>query len=263
MPNWVRNRVKIEGNFDLIKERLCGEEHFDGEEVEYNEFDFNKIIPRPKTMDITSGGNDKIAMQYAISKKTPKERLELKKLLESKRTSFYGNYYEKIYGNKIDKKEMEKERDIFENQTLKGKDIAFEKIDYKSLGIESFEDLGNTYINNIIQYGCDSWYDWCCKNWGTKWNSSGALIVDDNTYEFDTAWSTPYEVLVELSKQFPNSTISVDYADEDIGNNCGSYVLKNGELLEETDGDDDFALDLWGYDEEDKKEFFEECRNND
>ena len=108
----------------------------------------------------------------------------------------------------------------------------------------------------------EDWYDWRCENWGTKWNSSGALIVDDNTYEFDTAWSTPYEVLVELSKQFPNSTISVDYADEDIGSNCGSYVLKNGELLEETNGDDDFALDLWGYDEEDKKEFFEECRNN-
>lgn len=262
MPNWVRNRVKIEGNFDIIKERLCGEEHFDGEEVEYNEFDFNKIIPIPKTMGITSGGNDKIAMQYAISKKSPKERLELKKLLESKKTSFYGNYYEKIYGSKVSKELMEKERDLFENKTLKGIDNHFEKIDYKELGIESFEDLGNTYLNNIIQYGCDSWYDWCCKNWGTKWNSSGALIVDDNTYEFETAWSTPYNVLVELSKQFPNSRISVDYADEDIGNNCGSYILENGNLIDEYYGDDDFALDLWGYDEEDKKEFFEECRNN-
>lgn len=260
MPNWVRNRVRIEGNFDIIKERLCGEEDYEGN---YNEFDFNKIIPRPKTMGITSGGNDKIAMQYAISKKSPKERLELKKLLENKKTSFYGNYYEKIYGHKVNQEEMEKEKDKFENQTLKGKDIAFENIDYKSLGIESFEDLGNTYLNNIIQYGCDSWYDWCCQYWGTKWNSSGALIIDDNTYEFDTAWSTPYEVLVELSKQFPNSTIYVDYADEDIGANCGSYVLKNGETLEETDGDDDFALDLWGYDEEMKKEFYEECRNND
>lgn len=263
MPNWVRNRVKIEGNFDLIKERLCGEEHFNGEEVEYNEFDFNKIIPKPKTMGITSGGNDKVAMQYAISKKSPKERLELKKLLENKKTSFYGNYYEKIYGHKITKEEMEKEKDKFENQTLKGKDIDFENIDYKSLRIESFEDLGNTYLNNIIQYGCDSWYDWCCKYWGTKWNSSGALIVDNNTYEFDTAWSTPYEVLVELSKQFPNSKISVDYADEDIGNNCGGYILKNGKLIAEYYGDDDFALDLWGYDEEMKKEFYEECRNND
>lgn len=262
MPNWVRNRVKIEGNFDIIKERLCGEEHFDGEEVEYNEFDFNKIIPIPKTMGITSGGNDKIAIQYAISKKSPKERLELKKLLESKKTSFYGNYYKKVYGSKVSKELMEKERDLFENKTLKEIDNHFEKIDYKELGIESFEDLGNTYINNIIQYGCDSWYDWCCKNWGTKWNSGGALIVDDNTYEFETAWSTPYNVLVELSKQFPNSRISVDYADEDIGNNCGSYILENGNLIDEYYGDDDFALDLWGYDEEDKKEFFEECRNN-
>lgn len=48
--------------------------------------------------------------------------------------------------------------------------------------------------------------------------------------------------MVELSKQYPNSEISVDYADEDIGSNCGSYVLKNGELINKSCGDDDLHL---------------------
>ena len=165
MPNWVRNRVKIEGNFNIIKERLCGEEDYEGN---YNEFDFNKIIPRPKTLNLTSGGNDIIAMQYAINKKTSQEKLEIKELLKTKKTSFYGNYYNKIYRRKETEKEIEETRSRFENKTLKGEETDFEIIDYKSLGVESFEDLGNLYLNNIIQYGADSWYDWCCENWGTK-----------------------------------------------------------------------------------------------
>jgi hypothetical protein len=35
-------------------------------------------------------------------------------------------------------------------------------------------------------------------------------------------------VLEALSKRFPEDTIEVQYADEDIGSNCGSYSLKDG-----------------------------------
>lgn len=50
------------------------------------------------------------------------------------------------------------------------------------------------------------WYDWCCTNWGTKWdicNLNEAEIDDPNEIElfFDTAWSPPvafYEKMEEL-----------------------------------------------------------------
>lgn len=45
-----------------------------------------------------------------------------------------------------------------------------------------------------------NWYDWCCSNWGTKWNSYDG-IVSDNGIGFNTAWAPPFPVIIELSKQ--------------------------------------------------------------
>ena len=30
------------------------------------------------------------------------------------------------------------------------------------------------------QHGHDNWYDWCCDNWDTKWNSAGADLTSDS-----------------------------------------------------------------------------------
>ena len=120
------------------------------------------------------------------------------------------------------------------------------------MGINSLEDLGNVYINNILQYGADSWYDWCCENWGTKWNATNTYIVDDTEIEFSTAWSCPVNIFKELSRQFSGVEIVVEFADEDIGSNCGKITFLNGEIEEyiDMDGDTDFALEVCGYDKE-------------
>jgi hypothetical protein len=44
----------------------------------------------------------------------------------------------------------------------------------------------------------DNWYDWCCTNWGTKWDVNQAFVSDDDeeesiTFSFDTAWAPPKE----------------------------------------------------------------------
>ena len=46
-----------------------------------------------------------------------------------------------------------------------------------------------------------------------------------------TAWSAPSEIYEALTKKFPNLTIEVDYADEDIGCNCGKMVFVNGKMV--------------------------------
>lgn len=105
-----------------------------------------------------------------------------------------------------------------------------------------------------------TWYDWCIENWGTKWNACNTYVVSDNEVEFDTAWSCPINIFIELSKQFSDVEIEVEYADEDIGYNCGKLVFLNGNIEEciDMDNNTDFALDVWGYTEEMKEEYYEE-----
>ena len=56
MPNWVKNKVRFEDK-RVIKECYTEE---NGEE----NFDFDKIIPMPKSMHLTSGGRETISIIY-------------------------------------------------------------------------------------------------------------------------------------------------------------------------------------------------------
>lgn len=81
------------------------------------------------------------------------------------------------------------------------------------------------------------WYSWNIREWGTKWNSSDNEISgvegDLARIRFDTAWSHPYPIIETISKQHPDVPIKVQYADEDLGSNCGTYVMLDGVLVEE------------------------------
>ena len=98
----------------------------------------------------------------------------------------------------------------------------------------------------IACYGYDNWYDWCIHNWGTKWNAYDIINDDPGCICFNTAWSSPFPIIKELSKLFPKVKFTLKYADEDLGNNCGTYVFKNGTIIEEEKGDLAFACELHG-----------------
>lgn len=102
-----------------------------------------------------------------------------------------------------------------------------------------------------------NWYHWCIENWGTKWNArlntSLNFNDDDTVILFVTAWSTPEPIIYALSKRYPDIDIVCEFADEDIGYNCGRYGFKNGndivEVFYEGNGkreDIKFANELWG-----------------
>ena len=114
--------------------------------------------------------------------------------------------------------------------------------------------------------------DFARKVWGTKWNACEPQHdAEAGTAQFDTAWSCPEGVLIELSKRFPNDEIGVIYADEDIGSNCGTFTLKAGETIASDiapawrDMDDAtkskwcmFAYKVKGYSDEEIAEFEKE-----
>ena len=110
-------------------------------------------------------------------------------------------------------------------------------------------------------YGKNNWYDWSIENWGTKWNSY-SFSRDGNTIGFQTAWSAPHPILAELTGMFPGVYITHEWADEDIGQNCGAREYLNGETVGETIPENnreaiEHAFEVWGYTAQD----FEMCLN--
>lgn len=81
----------------------------------------------------------------------------------------------------------------------------------------------------MMRYGYKSWYEWCVKNWGTKWNAYN-INQYDNIIEFQTAWSPPHPIVERLSILFPEVEFNHKWADEDTGYNCGEYHYSDREL---------------------------------
>jgi hypothetical protein len=87
-----------------------------------------------------------------------------------------------------------------------------------------------TCLNNVREHGFIYWYDWSVEKWGTKWNSSECEKVNDNTFDFTTAWNGVPGLIEKMSKEFPDVTINYEYSDEDTGSNCGIGKFLNGEV---------------------------------
>ena len=69
---------------------------------------------------------------------------------------------------------------------------------------------------------------------------------------FQTAWSAPHPVLEKLTEMFPDVELEHEWADEDIGQNCGRYSYKDGERIEEYFPESqkeaiEFACGMWEY----------------
>lgn len=96
---------------------------------------------------------------------------------------------------------------------------------------------GNLGIQERELYGKNNWYDWSVANWGTKWNAYGfdpnADYSKEKELRFLTAWSAPHPVIAKLSEMFSSVKFEHEWADEDIGMNCGRYVYYDGERIEE------------------------------
>jgi hypothetical protein len=103
-------------------------------------------------------------------------------------------------------------------------------------------ELANEYRK---KFGYADWYNWQIENWGTKWNAYEQVQVE-NVIEFQTAWSTPFSLLVNLSLMFPEVTFEVRYADEDFGYNVGEFTLLGGDeiLTNIPNGGSDEAYEL-------------------
>ena len=84
------------------------------------------------------------------------------------------------------------------------------------------------------------WYEWNCKNYGSKWSDFDGVIgqVSDNEINltFMSAWSPIGEGIRNVSKQFPTLDFVLSY-DEGGMAFCGGYAFRNGEIMADIEGE--------------------------
>ena len=195
MPNHVTNNLTFHGDPDAIQRML---EAVKSDEEGFGSIDFNKLIPMPKELNIESGSRttEGIKLYNAF--------LEIYKLGHEGKVDLFS------IPEQSEKAFLDMRKDI----------------DKKTWA------LGRAACRNIQLFGHPTWYSWCTCNWGTKWNAYD-FSSDGNNLSFHTAWSAPFPVIRKLAELFPEIGITHEWADEDIGHNCGRDIYSDGKLTDE------------------------------
>lgn len=211
MPNHITNILRIEASEELTAQIKSDIKSVD-EEGETRHIDFNKILPMPESLNITSGSttsNGIAILQYRAGDDTAIRGIM--------------GY---AWGKEFDTPE-----DLIEHMIVKG-----------SANLEEAQKA----LDNERLYGCRDWYGWSTSNWGTKWNAYSTNDTDVDEVSFETAWSNPYPVIIALSAKYPEAVFHMRFADEDFGHNVGEYSLQNGDVVDENipEGGSEEALEL-------------------
>jgi hypothetical protein len=200
MPNHVTNILTFKGSVKDVEDLRNAIKGTDSDNVDQL-IDFSKIIPMPPELMIQSSSS----VDYGIAVILFREKGDDSKL-----------------------------KPILAYPWVKAENITKPEQLANYLVEKNRADLveGKQALENLNKYGFKDWYSWSVANWGTKWNAYSISEADD-CIMFDTAWSTPFPVIEELSSMFPNVQITLEFADEDFGHNCGQIVFLDGDTIDE------------------------------
>ncbi len=222
MPNHVENHIEFSGDEQRISAML---EQIKNDKYGIGTIDFNKIIPMPESLNIEAGS------------KTDRGLKAYRDFIEA---YTFGRSAEDAL--KALESIPEKSEEIFLHQRT---DIQRDEW-----------ELGKTAWHNIQIYGAPTWYDWAIGKWNTKWNAYGYDGYTDysacDEITFQTAWSAPHPILKKLSEMYPDISLKHQWADEDIGMNCGERTYLGGKIIDQYIPEGiratEFALEVWDYD---------------
>jgi len=104
------------------------------------------------------------------------------------------------------------------------------------------KDIVNGNMNDGYNSGG---YDWCSKNWGTKWGICEAHCDDeigncykgvgDINYSFNCAWAPATPVILAMSKKFRSLKFDLRYFEGGSEFN-GMFICKGGKIIEDEQG---------------------------
>ena len=104
--------------------------------------------------------------------------------------------------------------------------------------------LRDQFVKENGEYPSDGFnqggYDWCIKNWGTKWGICSPELVNEYKeeleYEFESAWAPPAPVILKMSEMFPTLRFELRYFEMGVGFN-GLYICEKGKVIEDKEGE--------------------------
>ena len=222
MPNHVENHIEFNGDKQQIDAMI---NKIKSDKYGIGTIDFKKIITMPETLNIEAGSRTDHGLKA------------------------YREFIEVYTAGRSNKEALK----ALENIPTES-EIAFLCL-RPDIKRDEWE-LGNTAWQNIQKSGAPTWYEWSITNWGTKWNAYGYEEGTDysacDELTFQTAWSAPHPILRKLSEMFPEIVFKHQWADEDIGMNCGERCYLGGEKIDEFIPEGiratEFALEVWDYD---------------
>lgn len=114
-----------------------------------------------------------------------------------------------------------------------------------AMGLTEIINSGHSWLAGLAQQalknqeakiatGFSNWYDWCCTNWGVKWDASDVQVKelpDFNTviYSFNSPWDTPEKFVKDLSKLYPSAIFEMVSGSIE-NNNHYEFTCKNGNM---------------------------------
>lgn len=204
MPNNITNQITFGSDSAALAafQQMLHDMQMEGEPL--GSIDFNKLLPMPKELNMEAGSRTDQGLKLVREYHHALADLELRK--PSLTPADYAAELHQCEG-------LYREKRMADPVTWA---------------------LGEQAYSNIQRFGSPTWYEWCNRNWGTKWNAYSAshLGESSDTMEFYTAWSSVPKIITLLSKKYPEQTITYRWADEDIGSNVGELIWKDGEVID-------------------------------
>lgn len=170
MPNYVKNIVAFQGSQEEIEKIFA----FVGSEKEDLCFDFNKIIPMPESLNIEAGSLESFGDLYS--------------LYIDPNVTFFGEGHKQP---ELEKAINNYKSEMYSKERYQTLDQIKDELNSRNMKLETALKIGKQYFDNYTKYGSKTWFDWCIKNWGTKWNACDPIRISHNIVIFDTAWDCP------------------------------------------------------------------------
>ena len=220
MPNHVTNRLQVSGDRAEILRML---EEIKQEEAGIGSVDFDKVIPRPRSLEIPWGFSTSRCMELYLTSINPAaiwypgdkaEPGEFGRIM-----ACLGN---KNYGLKeclSPEKTEETEKQVIQQGKFSCR--------------KEMESMGRKAVTNVLLHGAVTWFDWSLEHWGSKQNSYGYEGIDqvaakEGKLVFYTAGACADKIVQKLSEQYPALFFSYQWADEDFGSYVGEKEYEAG-----------------------------------